>query len=408
MKTKLVPLALAAFSGLIAVDNQASAQAWMLTSAPTNVVWYSVVSSADGKTLIAGSSLGLGIGQGNGIDISTDSGATWIHAFSNDCFSVASSADGTELAAVVAIPPYFPPFSSIVLSTNSGASWTTNWLAPYSQGVVASSADGTKMAMTVGLSAYYTSGRIYVSTNSGITWTQTSAPYGAWIAIASSANGTKLAALNFGGCVFTSTNSGITWVPQTNSTRKPWSSIASSADGVKLVASAANGYFGINSGYGGIFTSADSGVTWTQTSLSTNVSWDSVVSSADGAKLMAFGNGVFISTNSGETWAQANVLGSRLAMSADGNQLVAGQNVEGIYISKAILAPSISVKSSSKNLNFSWVIPSTNFALQENCDLTTSNWIDVNIIPTFNFTNLQYEVMVLPTNSQNFYRLKSP
>jgi hypothetical protein len=44
--------------------------------------------------------------------------------------------------------------------------------------------------------------------------------------------------------------------------------------------------------------------------------------------------------------------------------------------------------------------------LLQNSDLNTTNWTDVPITSTLNFTNLNYEVTVSPTNSQCFYRLK--
>src|SRR6266536_810154 len=67
----------------------------------------------------------------------------------------------------------------------------------------------------------------------------------------------------------------------------PWNSVASSADGTKLVAAAREflDSCGIYSD-GLIYTSPDSGATWTQTSAPTN-SWQSVASSADGTKLVA-------------------------------------------------------------------------------------------------------------------------
>jgi hypothetical protein len=49
-----------------------------------------------------------------------------------------------------------------------------------------------------------------------------------------------------------------------------------------------------------------------------------------------------------------------------------------------------------------------NFVLQQNLDLTTTNWTDVTNTSTLNLTNLQDEVILLPTNGNGFYRLKTP
>jgi len=73
------------------------------------------------------------------------------------------------------------------------------------------------------------------------------------ISVASSADGTKLVAVaGFSGHIFTSSDSGATWT-QTG-TPQDWMSVASSANGTKLVAV----------GESGISTSSDSGVTWTR------------------------------------------------------------------------------------------------------------------------------------------------
>jgi hypothetical protein len=59
-----------------------------------------------------------------------------------------------------------------------------------------------------------------------------------WSAVASSADGTKLIAV--GGplcrCIYTSTDSGATWTQQTGAGQRYWGAVASSSDGTKLVA----------------------------------------------------------------------------------------------------------------------------------------------------------------------------
>jgi len=50
-----------------------------------------------------------------------------------------------------------------------------------------------------------------------------------------------------------------------------------------------------------------------------------------------------------------------------------------------------------------------NLKLQQNSDLTMTNWTDVTTTPTLNLTNLQNEMMVSsPSIGNSFYRLKSP
>jgi hypothetical protein len=44
--------------------------------------------------------------------------------------------------------------------------------------------------------------------------------------------------------------------------------------------------------------------------------------------------------------------------------------------------------------------------LQQNSDLTTTNWTDVPATPLLNFANLHYKVNITPSPGSHFYRLK--
>jgi hypothetical protein len=369
------------------------------TSAPP-AQWDSVASSADGTKLAAGGS--------SGIYTSTNSGSAWAPASPIQPAGVASSADGTELAAVM-------DGEAIYISTNSGANWTragdepnANWNA------VAMSADGTKLAAV----AEYSIG-VYTSTNSAINWTfQTNGVpqfYGIG-SIASSADGSKLVAAagyDNQGPIFTSTNFGADWTQATNAPLAYWYSVASSADGTTLAAGAYAG---------NVYLSTNSGVTWTNTSLPAN-NWYSVAESADGTKLVALansgssdlgaGNGeVYTSTDSGATWVSNNVPSAAwtcAAMSADGNEIIASignpSTIGGIYVSQTTPVPHLGIASSDRNLMLSWLIPSMNFGLQQNSDLTTTNWTDVTNLPVFNLTNLQNQVVLPLPDGNGFFRL---
>jgi hypothetical protein len=54
----------------------------------------------------------------------------------------------------------------------------------------------------------------------------------------SSSDGSKLAAAADGNYIYTSTDSGVTWTAQTAAGSRHWSSIASSSDGSKLAGAA--------------------------------------------------------------------------------------------------------------------------------------------------------------------------
>jgi len=148
-----------------------------------------------------------------------------------------------------------------------------------------------------------------------------------WVAIASSADGTKLAAAVNPGNIYTSTDSGATWTQRTGSLRTNWSAIASSADGTKLVAVV--GYSTYNAaGKGSIYRSTDSGANW-GLSFGSSSNWSAVASSADGTKLAAVARGgpIELSSNSGGSWVPVSgspgFLWSGVAMSADGTKMVA-------------------------------------------------------------------------------------
>lgn len=416
MKMPIV-LLLAALSGFF-ITNFASAQTWTTTYAP-NIYCQTIASSADGIKLVLTSAQvdfhPYTVYDG-AIFISTNSGSTWTQttASTNEAWTgIASSADGVKLVAVSGVT------GSIYTSTNSGLTWVltsaplTNWFA------VASSADGNKLVATIGQGyGFGNPGPIYFSTNSGATWTLSVAPDANWYSIASSADGTKLVAAGDGGAINTpsgigwiyiSTNSGATWM-QTSAPSNNWLSVSSSTDGSKLAAAVIED-FQNNLTTGEIYISTNSGTTWTQADV-TNENWASVVSSAEGTKLVALAGAsgrVYFSTNSGVAWTLAGaprVSWRSAASSADGNRLTAV--VEGGLFSTAYTTPSptLIVAPTNGNFNLSWIMPSTNFVLQQSSDL--SIWTNLTNQPALNLTNLQNEVFLPFSGSGGFYRLKTP
>jgi hypothetical protein len=197
-------------------------------------------------------------------------------------------------------------------------------------------------------------------------------PY-VWNSIASSADGTKLAAVgqrySSGAYVCVSTNAGSTWNSiHTITFGGILATIASSADGIKL-ATAVYGDF--------LYVSTNSGVTWSKTTtLITN--WNTIVSSADGSKLAV------------------TVYGDRPAAHATG----------GIWTSQTTPAPQMNITPTYGNFTLSWLVPSTNFVMQQSSDM--GSWTDVTNTPVLNLTNLQNEVVLSPPGGSGFYRLKTP
>lgn len=237
--------------------------------------------------------------------------------------------------------------------------------SPQSWGPIASSADGQKLAVGTGAA-----GNIYTSTNGGASWTaQSSSGSHAWTTLAGSSDGTKLIAGINGGQALASSDSGVTWATLAGSPSVYWYSIASSTDGTKLVAAtASNIYTSTNSGSswtqraaiagsavassadgtklalvvngGGVYTSTDSGATWNVQSGAGSQAWSAIASSSDGTKLVAtVKNGsIYTSTDSGITWVQRTGAGTQnwasVTSSSDGSKLAVGVNGGYMYTSR--------------------------------------------------------------------------
>jgi hypothetical protein len=124
-----------------------------------------------------------------------------------------------------------------------------------------------------------------------------------------------------------------------------------------------------------IYVSTDFGVTWTTNFPPGTNYWTGVVSSADGGKLAV---------------------------------IASGPGGGGIWTLQTAPAPQMNTTPANGNLTLSWIIPSTNFVLEQNLDLTSTNWTDVTNMPVLNLTNLQDEVTLPLTNGSGFYRLATP
>ncbi len=388
-------------SYLLLWTEPAVAQNWTATSAPS-ANWVSVVASADGNTIAAL------VQGGEAVYLSTNAGATWTLSSPGNGgavgSSIACSADGRIL--------YFAGTTQVYCSTNSGAAWnpTLSPLANWTS--VACSADGTRLAGASAFRRGSPSG-IITSPDGGNTWNSTTPPTDAWLAVASSADGNRLMGANLtASAIYISSDGGNSWA-QHSPPLQAFTSLASSADGAKLVlASQGNG-----SG-GAIFISTNSGVNWAPTTAPVS-NWVSVASSADGRTLIAAGGGssalghLFLSTDSGATWNLTNSLlshWSSVAVSADGTKLVAAENPGHIYtlhLSPVMFSPALRIRSFGSDAIISWLVPSMNLTLQQNSEVTSSNWINVVVAPVLNMANLHNEVTVPGGLGNSYFRLSS-
>jgi hypothetical protein len=385
---------------------QGSGVTW--TAGGAAAPWRSVASSSDGTIFYA---------AGVGLWASTDSGVTWTARNGSAGWNFFTcSADGTKL---VASSGFYTP---VYTSTDSGMTFTERDSSPYSVSSMASSADGTKLVVA-------TFGQdIYTSPDSGVTWVDQTESDGltgglGWSSVACSTDGTKIIAAAYeeyvypaytNGVIYTSADSGVTWTRRGG--RGTWNSVASSADGTKLVA--------VDGAPGQIYTSTDSGTNWT--AHDSNRVWQAVASSADGTKLVAavFNGPIYTSTDSGTNWtageinpdfagggsyADTNInRGWRsVACSADGTKLIAVDNPGGgtnglIYISGVVIAPKLVIVNLVTNVGVAWPYPSTGWTLQQNSNLTAAGWS-----PTSGVTNNGHSNYLITSPTGNmFFRLQ--
>jgi hypothetical protein len=113
---------------------------------------------------------------------------------------------------------------------------------------------------------------------------------------------------------------GIPYIYKPSAGNKYWQGIAISADGTKMVAN--------TTGPGVVSRSTDSGDTWSDLNLGVVIDWKSVVMSADGTKIVvgsAYGD-IYTSTNSGSTWTKQNSAPSgslyNLSCSVDASKII--------------------------------------------------------------------------------------
>jgi hypothetical protein len=311
--------------------------------------WWFVASSSSGNKLAAVANSALtapGAPAFGYVYTSADAGVTWTEhrePGSRGWASIASSADGSKLAAVSV-------FSAIWTSADSGNSWQEQlesgarfWVS------VTMSFDGSRMAaVALGDGTDADDGKIY-------TWAQSAGnAFGAgpwtartpsrnWRSIASSADGSKLVAAVYNDAldaqppIYLSTDFGVTWTPSPGwpagqPDTHSFYRVASSKDGSKLAAAER---------FGKIYTSSDSGLSWT--ARTPDGGFNSIAISSDGNTVVAvqavssdpLGGQIHISTDGGASWAlrQKAKAWRGVALSADGNCIVAAVNNGGIYTS---------------------------------------------------------------------------
>ncbi len=293
--------------------------------------WSKISSSSDGVKLAATRYSGR-------IWTSTDCGKNWAEkpisktdSSTRDWISIASSSDGQKLAAVST----GTSGGQCYLSTNGGEAWTACRASNPSSGGLyvanAMSLNGNKIVQMI-QSEYF-----YYSSDAGVTFTR-SLNNQKKAFQAAAVSDSNFAVVVFGGSIYTTTGSttgNLEDFARSSAGSKNWRSITMSSDGTKLAAVAD----GAN-----IWTSANSGVDWTERTASGSRKWVSIASTSDGNNLVAAVSGGYIyrSLDQGATWSPITEAGSRLwtsvALAADGDQLEATTSDGSIYGGKLFVS----------------------------------------------------------------------
>ena len=320
---------------------------WIDRSAGTQadgLNWQRLASDATGTRLVAVAAGGPNPLANANIWTSSDAGASWTNRTAGTQASgqhwiwVASDSSGAQLVAVTAVL-MAGETNDVWTSSDAGATWIkrTSIDAGFVRGVVASDSTGARLALAVG--------DVWTSSDAGITWTDQTLASPAGLqdcyGVASDSSGDHLLAMTAvsGGSVdlWTSADAGKTWTNRTQATATSyqfWSGLASDNTGTFLVAVSQDS---ANQGMGDIWTSRDSGATWTNQTKGTAASGDqfsAVASDANGTNLVAAGgSGIWRSADSGVTWTNETIATSAygqiwvsLAVDAGGSHFAAISN----------------------------------------------------------------------------------
>jgi hypothetical protein len=237
-------------------------------------------------------------------------------------------------------------YTGIYISNSYGNRWSypqqglpTNTSTVYIRGMCCSS-DFSKITI-----AYDGGNQIYISSNYGLSWTAGSVTTNmsslGYFAVCGSSTMEKQALVEGSGNILISTNSGSSWVRSgPTTTSKGWKSICCSSDFTKLAAVAG---FSPGNTTEYIYTSADSGATWTQRTTAGQKTWRSIACDSTGTNLVATTystasptGGVFISNNSGATWSETKIsinanFGGIVSCSSDFKYIVITDSGGGQY-----------------------------------------------------------------------------
>jgi hypothetical protein len=216
---------------------------------------------------------------------------------------LASSSNGQYLAAT-ACDITGPYINVLYTSSDSGKTWIRRTMCMFTRYIIAISDNGAKV---VSLS-YNSNQNVIISSDYGLTWSEKQVSLTAIYtdrlnAIAATPDVTKMVVGVWGNTyIYTSTNSGDTWTQRTLPKASGVTNIyiwdvCITDDGTKMAACGYETNTGGSVDY--IYVSTNSGVTWTRSAYTAS----RILTTSNGSIMIASGNSSYISTNFGGTWS---------------------------------------------------------------------------------------------------------
>jgi photosystem II stability/assembly factor-like uncharacterized protein len=258
----------------------------------SGLAWKDVASDSSGRRIAACVIRGK-------IYYSSDYGSSWTqsNAPTNYWDGITSDASGKYVAANSA--PLEGFVGGVYLSSDYGATWRSSLPGYFCNHAVSMSKDGSVL-----FAAYYNDG-VYKSTNKGVSWTKTSAGTRNWQIVSTNDNGNYVAAASqSGGGIYFSANFGLTWMQSNGAPNTNWRSLSFDSTGQYIAAGAYTVF--LSSNYGASFSSLNSppsdGYMYHAIKLSSNKLSSNSPTIIVGSRL-----GLYISYNSGVSWIDTNV-----------------------------------------------------------------------------------------------------
>ena len=338
--------------------------------------------STDGQTQVATVGGGDWSYQAGDVLVSRDYGRTWsiVLDLNYSSIYVGMSANGQYMVAggLVSVnqTTQFRNPGDLYISTDYGSTWTLKSGAGQKLWAKMDiSNDGTKIFALTEPQAQYVNGSVQVtangssfySTNSGASFTQAKALSGTtdsqqWRDFDISDDGSKIFLVGENEGLWTSSNSGATWTEQTSTGTGGYSSVRANSSGSKV--------WIVN---GSILTNTTAGSYSTWSNLNSN-GYVSVEVSENGSYLLARTTYfLWVSKNSGSTWSQADFMpalaggnlpfsGFALAMSPNGQYAAAdpGYNILHQMKNSADRPGGLTATAGNAQVQLAWDLPATN------------------------------------------------